>query len=189
MMDRRARAHTIIQYGARSPRAATRRDPSRRRASRAQRAPALSHSSRSDCMPENHAVTVSKRPPVRPKQRRRRSGWSASLAGLGRVLQPGVAKRHSLPSRGGRLCPTLAPSEGGATDRSEELPRRCFAERGTGRCPADDSSACGSHHGASSEQKEQNESAVSGKATISDGIDSDALVITQTIDVPGAAPS
>ena len=94
---------------------------------RPQRAPALSHSRRSDCTVDNYTTAAGKRPPVRPKQRRRRSGWSASLAGLGRVLQLGVAERPSLPSRGGKLCPAPAPSAGPAGTGSEELRWHGFA--------------------------------------------------------------
>eukprot|EP01043_Picozoa_sp_COSAG02_P046445 COSAG02_NODE_4342_length_5477_cov_3.682968_8_plen_124_part_00 len=68
----------------------------------------------------------SRLPPVTPHRRRRRCGWSGSLVGLGRVLQLGVAERPSLRSRGRTLCPTPAPSEGGAAARSEELLWRCL---------------------------------------------------------------
>ena len=50
-----------------------------------------------------------------------------SSADQGRLLRLGVAECPSLRSGGRKLCPAPAPSEGGAADRSEELPRHGFA--------------------------------------------------------------
>ena len=59
-----------------------------------------------------------------------------SSVNQGRLLRLGVASAPSLSSRGRKLCPAPAPSEGGAADRSEELSRRCFVAAPDGRLVA-----------------------------------------------------
>ena len=57
---------------------------------------------------------------VAPDGARRSQGW-------GGCCSWGWLSAPHLPSRARKLCPAPAPSEGGAADRSEELPWRCFA--------------------------------------------------------------
>ena len=70
----------------------------------------------------------------------RRSRGQGGFFGWGWLSAP------HLPSRGRKLCPAPAPSEGGAADRSEELPWRCFprsdrypprSDRGTWYCQSE----------------------------------------------------
>ena len=93
----------------------------------AQRAPALSHSCRSDCAVDNYTTAAGKRPPVRPKSGDVAPDGARSSRGHGGFFGWGWLSAPHLPSRARKLCPAPAPSEGGAADRSEELPWRCFA--------------------------------------------------------------